>query len=143
IGQERAKGQGHPMITFTPRENALRPQSHTRFSADDVRRTAYEGLMLTTPAGVTYSGYGVANWDISVEPKTEDKLNAGLPFWHKALFMPGAKQMGEMANLMTSFAFWLLRPDPKVIVAASHDGSFHRRYSAACTSATNMAMVYM
>jgi hypothetical protein len=132
-----------PIIVITPQENALGAKKGTRVSADDVRQSAYRGLLAAHGAGITYSGYGVANWNTTVEPKVQDKLGAGLPFWHKALFMPAAKQMGHLAKLAGSVDFWELRPAPGLIVGPNGTNSGQGRVFAASTEAKDLLWVYV
>ena len=128
----------HPVLAFTPHENAVNPKNRTRVSADEVRQSAYCGLLMTPPAGVSYAGLGIENWDTTVESKKEDPFGAGLPLWQKALFMPGAKQLSQMAQLFSSVDFWRLRPNAAVLGTAAS--------STTCPAATptkDLEMVYV
>jgi len=139
-GHEKVR---HPLIAFTPEENAVDTQSGKRVSAEEVRRAAYRGLLLAHAAGISYAGQGVANWDTTVEPKTADKLGAGLPLWHKAMFMPAAKQMGHLAKLVDGVCFWQLRPEPKVLAGQTGAASASGQVFAASTPAKDLALVYV
>ncbi len=133
LAEEWKKQPARAVIPFTPYENGFIPQSHRRFSSDDVRHAAYWSLLLTPPAGISYGGQGVANWDTTVGPKDEQTKAADLPMWRKALFMPAAKQMSSLAGLMTSIDFWKLRPAPKTVAAQPGEQS-PRRFIAAANS---------
>ena len=135
LAAEWKKEPARPVIPFAPYENGLIAQSGKRFSSDDVRHAAYWSLLLAPPAGVSYGGQGVANWDTSVGPKDEQTKAADLPMWRKALFMPAAKQMSSLAKLMTSIDFWRLRPDPKAVAAQPGEQSPRRFIAAAGTEA--------
>jgi len=135
--------EAHPIIVFTPHENALEIKMKTRVSADEVRHSAYCGLMMAPPAGVSYAGLSVERWDTTVEPKKDDAFGAGLPVWHKALFMPGAKQLGQMSKLLGSFDFWRLRPEPAVLAAPGNDSNSPQQAYAQATPAKDLSMVYV
>ena len=133
-----------PLIPFAPYENAVAAPSGKRFSADDVRRAIYWSLLMTPPAGgVSYGAQGVANWDTTVEPAGKHKKAADLPMWHKALFMPAAKQMSPLAKFMNSVDFWKLQPQPKAIATQPGDLSPRRFIAAASTDANDLAIVYV
>ena len=132
----------HPVIFFTPHENAVDPKVRARVRADQVRHSAYCGLLMAPPAGVSYAGLAVENWDTTVEPKKEDAFGAGLPLWHKALFMPGAKQLGQMANLFGSIPFWQLRPAPGLLASPPGDNTGAATPCAAASPAKDLALVY-
>jgi len=131
------------LIPFLPRENGLAAQSQKRFSAEDVRRAAYDSLLMTGPAGVSYAGQGVVNWDTTTGAKDDKTPGASLPFWHKAMFMPGAKQMGQLARLMGPVDFWRLRPKAQLVASQPGQGSPRRLIVAAGTEGRELAFVYV
>jgi hypothetical protein len=133
----------HLLIAFTPSENALGLQSKKRFGAADVRRAAYWGELMAAAAGVSYSGQGVQNWDTTTEQTKENTPGAKLPMWHKALFLPGAKQMGHLVKLMNSVEFWRLQPQPKTLAAQPGDASPGREVVAAGTTGKELGLVYV
>jgi hypothetical protein len=132
-----------PFITFTPVENGITPQSSRRFAPEDVRRSAYWGLLMASPAGVSYAGEGVADWNSAVEPKTNKNKGADLPAWHKALFMPGAKQMSYLAKFIETIDYWRLRPLPDFVATQPGNLAPSRYVSAAGTDTKNLAVVYV
>jgi len=135
--------QTHPIVALTPHENAFQPKTRTRVTAQDVRGSAYCGVLPTPPAGVSYAGSAVENWDTTVEPKQEDIWGAGLPVWHKALFMPGAKQVGYLAGLLNSVDFWRLRPDAGILVSQPGTGSGGPEICPAATETKDLSLVYV
>lgn len=130
------------LIVMTPQENALGSTAGKRVNAEDVRQSAYRGLLAGHAAGITYAGHGVANWITTIDPKTEDKLGAGLPFWHKALFMPGAKQLGSLAALLDGINYWQLRPAPQLLAGTADAATSTGKAVAAETPAKDFALVY-
>jgi len=130
-----------PLICFTPCENGVAPQSSKRFSSDEVRQAAYGGLFSNVPAGISYEAQGVVDWDES--HPTKGKAFEQLPGWHKALFMPAAKQMAHLGKFIDSIDFWRLRPEPKFIAAAPADGSPSRHAAALATEPNEIALVYV
>jgi hypothetical protein len=142
LAAEWKKEPARPLIPFTPYENGVIGQTGKRFSSDDVRHAAYWSLLLAPPAGVSYGGQGVANWDTNVGPKDEQTKAADLPMWRKALFMPAAKQMSALAWIMTSIDFWRLRPEPKAVAAQPGEQSPRRFIAAAGTEARDLSIVY-
>ncbi|HWH69277.1 MAG TPA: DUF4038 domain-containing protein, partial [Candidatus Sulfotelmatobacter sp.] len=141
--KEWARQPARPLIPFTPYENGLGAQSKKRFSANDVRHAAYWSLLLAPPAGLSYGGQGVVNWDATTEPKTNKAPGARLPLWHKALFMPAAKQMGILASFMNSLPYWRLRPEPKAVATQPGEQAPRRHIVVASTETKDLALVYV
>jgi hypothetical protein len=108
-----------PIIIFAPTENGLEPHADSRLGAEQLRRIIYENLLNYLAAGVSYAGHGIADWNIEIAPTSAADAGRALPAWEKALFMPGAKQMRPLANLMTSTEFWRLRPQPNALAPGS------------------------
>ncbi len=141
--KEWKKEPARPLISFTPCENALAGRSGKRFSTTDVRRAAYWSLLMVPPAGVSYSGQGRANWDLSVGPNVEQTGSADPAMWRKGLFMPAAKQMTYLAKLMNSIDFWALHPEQKIVATQPGDLSPQRFIAAAGNEANTLALVYV
>ncbi len=129
-----------PIVLFAPCENGPKDLSQQRFKADDVRHSVYQSLFLRSAAGVTYSARGVADWDTSVDPNATAGPGVGMPLWERALFMPGAKQMRALADLMSSIEFWRLRPRPEALANRSANRD---RVVAASISAKDLTLVYL
>jgi hypothetical protein len=140
---EWSKEPARPLLWFTPDENGTAPRSEKRFSAADIRHSAYWGLLMAPPAGVSYAGLGVLNWDLSRDAKQPKSKTSDLPMWHKAMFMPGAKQMGQMGKLMKSVKFWGLRPEPKLLAVQPGEQSPQNYIAAATSEAGNLTLVYL
>lgn len=132
-----------PLIAFAPYENGMVAQSKQRFSSDDVRRALYWSLLLAPPAGVSYGGQGVVNWDTSVGPKEAQNKASELPMWRKALYMPAAKQMSYLAKFMNSIDFWKVQPEPKIVASQPGQESPRRFVAAAGTEANDLAIIYV
>ncbi len=140
---EWKKEPTRPLIPFAPYENGLVAPSGKRFSSDDVRHAVCWSLLLTPPAGVSYGGQGVVDWDTSVGPKDERTGAADLPMWRKALFMPAAKQMSHLARFIGSIDFWRLRPDQKAIASQPGEQSPRRFIVAAGSDTSDLTIVYV
>jgi len=80
-------------------------------------------------------------WDRSLPP-IQGK-DAAFPAWKKALFMPAAKQIGRLGELMGSLDFWRLQPQPGVLVAPPAAALPPRQTAAAATLARDRALVYV
>jgi hypothetical protein len=132
-----------PILQMTPYENALIGQSHKRFTSDEVRHDAYWTELMAPVAGLTYGGQGVVNWDPTTEPTTDKSPGASLPLWHKALFMPAAKQMGALARVMNAIDFRQLRPDRKAVTSQPGDASPNRQIVAATKERRNLTIAYV
>ena len=142
LAAEWKKEPSRPLIPVLPYEYGVIAQTGKRFSSDDVRHAAYWSLLLAPPAGVSYGGQGVVNWNANVGPKDEQTKAADLPTWHKALFMPAAKQMSSLASFMTSIDFWRVRPEPKAVATQPGEQSPRRFIAAAGTEAKDFSIVY-
>jgi hypothetical protein len=136
------KQPARPLIPFAPSENGVAP-SQKRFTSGDTRRAVYWGLLASPPAGVSYGGQGVVNWDETVQDQGDKTPGADLPVWHKAMFMPAAKQLGYLAKFAGSNDFWRLRPQPAYLAAQPGDSAPGRYIAAAGTEAKDLSMVYV
>ena len=133
--KEWSNTPARPIIPFLPCENGLSARSQQRFSSEEVRKAAYWSLLLSPPAGLSYAGQGVVEWDRSL-PEQKSKVKGGnLPLWTRAMFMPAAKEMTQMAGLVGGIDFWRLRPDPKAL-PAQPAGSSPRKFIAAAATET-------
>jgi hypothetical protein len=103
----------------------------------------YENLLAQTPAGVTYCGQGVADWDCATDAGNASDLGRDLPAWEKALFMPGAKQLRPLADLMRTIEFWRLRPQPKVLPIRSGSGATEQHAVALSTDFRDLILIYL
>jgi hypothetical protein len=80
--------------------------------AHAVRRAAYWSLLNAPTAGVSYGGHGVWGWDDGSGPPVAHP-SSGVPLpWQEALQMPGAQQMGMLAELFTNLDWQRLEPLP-------------------------------
>jgi hypothetical protein len=59
------------------------------------------------------------------------------------MYMPGAKQMAHLGNLMGSIEFWRLRPEPKCVATQPGSSAPHRYIAAAGTETKDLALVYV
>jgi hypothetical protein len=141
--KEWTKEPARPLIPFAPCENGLVARSGKRFTSAEVRRVVYWSLLLSPPAGVSYCGQGVVNWDSATQPKDPQSPASGLPLWQKALFMPAAKQMFDLAQFMSSIDFWRLRPEPKLVAAQPGDTVPSRYLAPAATESNDLAILYV
>jgi hypothetical protein len=133
----------HPLLIRLPTENSPIVGSGQRVSADDARHAAYSSLLLWPPAGLIYSGQGVTDWDMSVQPQTNHAKGGNLPLWRKAIFMPCAKEMVTLAGFINSVEFWRLRPQTGFVASQPGGLSLRRYMPAAGTDAKDFAAVYV
>ena len=117
LTQDWEKEPRHPLINLEPPyEGHLAYQSRQPLSADLVRRTLYWSLLNAPTAGVSYGGHGVWGWDDGTKPPT-DHPGTGTPLpWQKALLLPGAQQMTNLAAFFNMIQFHQLRPLPGAVV---------------------------
>ncbi|MGO8675729.1 MAG: DUF4038 domain-containing protein [Limisphaerales bacterium] len=131
-----------PIIPFLPCENGLRPGSQQRYTSEEVRKAAYWSLLLSPPAGLSYAGQGVVEWSTSL-PEQKSKVRGGnLPLWRRAMFMPAAKDMTQIASFMGGLDFWRLRPEPGFLAAQPGSSSPGKSIAAEATEAKDLALVY-
>lgn len=142
-GQGNADRAPLPVVLFMARENGFVANSQTRVQSDQVRHAAYEGLFRRRPAGITYAAEGVADWDRTADNTPAAGLGAGMPLWEKSLFLPGAKQMRYLANLVNSIDFWRLRPEPDALPGPSHVPAAERAVAAVSRSPKDLTLVYL
>lgn len=101
-----------PVIPFLPEENSLTAGDNQRIGDDLVRNAACWTLLGGRPSGVCYAAYGVSDWRTTEAGQPE--LD-GLPLWRKALFLPGAKQVSNVAKELGKLPFWTLNSDRKIL----------------------------
>ena len=94
-----------------------------RISADEVRRAAWRSVFAAPFAGVTYTAYGVADWNAAPGPQAPADPANGLPFWEKALFLPGAKQVALMGTVLATNDFAGLRPARDALAGSAASAS--------------------
>ena len=133
FAEEWTKEPIRPLIAFAPPENGISAQNQKRYSSDDTRHALYLGLLMSPRAGISYGGAGVANWELG--DRSED-----LPLWHKALFMPEARQIKYLAKLMASPDFWLLHPEPSFVPAGPT--GLRANIAAGGTEAKDFSLIY-
>ncbi len=144
LAREWSQTPARPVISCLPVENSLRPGAQTRFTADEVRRAAYWSVLQTVPAGVAYSAEGIRNWDQTALTKKKDRAQGEyLPFWQRALFLPGGKQVARMADLVSSLPFWRLHPEPVMGAAPAQADSPLQHIASVSTTARDLALVYV
>jgi hypothetical protein len=140
--KEWSNTPSRPIIPFLPCENGLRPRSKQRFSAEEVRKAAYWSLLLSPPAGLSYAAQGVVEWDQSL-PRQQPTVRGGnLPLWRRAMYMPAAKQMTQLAGFLGGIDFWRLRPEAKTLPAQPGSASPRRFIAAAATETKDLTLVY-
>jgi len=100
------------VIPFLPEENSLAVGGDNRVSDELVRNAACWTLLGGRPSGVCYAGFGISEWRAMEEGKPQED---GFPFWRKALFLPGAKQVSKLAEELGNLPFWTLSSDAKVL----------------------------
>ena len=132
-----------PLIPFAPYENGIVAKTNKRFSSDDARHAIYWSLLQNPPAGISYGGEGVQNWDETLDLEGNDRRATELPGWHKALFMPAAKQMRYVAKLMASLDFRRLQPQPDFIAPEPGGSAARRNIAAVGTEARDLSVVYV
>jgi Protein of unknown function (DUF4038)/Domain of unknown function (DUF5060)/Putative collagen-binding domain of a collagenase len=141
FANEWKKEPTRPLIPMAPYENALSRDSKKRFTSDDVRRVIYSNLLLTPPAGISYGAEGVIDWDKTLDQPPKRKM--ALPLWHRALFMPAAKQLANLSKFVNSIDFWQLRPQPGFVAVQPGTMSPDRFIAAAGTEAKDFSLVYV
>jgi hypothetical protein len=141
FANEWKKEPTRPVIPSAPYENALARDSKKRFTSDAVRRAIYSSLLLSPPAGVSYGAQGVIDWDKTLDQPPKRK--AALPLWHRALFMPAAKQIGHLSKFVSGIDFWRLRPQPGFVSVQPGMLSPERFIASAGTEAKDCSLVYV
>lgn len=124
--REWNKSPAKPVINvLPPLENGLAAQGQQRVTADDARQLAWWSLLVVPTAGTSYGAEDVANWNTARQDKR--------PTWQLSLFLPGAKQMGQIADFFQSTDWSSLRP-ASATVAVQPGNISPRNYIAAAES---------
>ena len=136
LGRESLTQPARPLINvLPPMENGVAAQSHERIAANDVRRIAWWSLLLTPLAGVSYGAQDVATWN----PAKQDKF----PTWRISLFLPGAKQMSQLGELMNTADWWQLHPAPRSVTTQPGRNSPRRYIAASESAAKDLSITYV
>lgn len=131
-----------PIILFGPQENGLAGNSQKRFGPGQVRRSFYQNMLAVSCAGIVYAAYGVTDWDTSNE--LGSGAGANMPFWERALFMPGAKQIRPLATLMSSIEYWRLTPHPEAVPTQRTQSLPNKGHVVAASTGTkDLTLVYV
>lgn len=118
-----------------PMENGMAVRSAQRVNADDCRHVAWWSLLMVPPAGVSYGAQDVANWSTKVQEK--------LPTWQLSLFLPGAKQMGHIADFFGLIDFTELRPAWRSVAVQPGHISPQRYMAASETESKDLSLTYV
>jgi hypothetical protein len=126
-----------------PYENHIAYQSKKPIMPEITRRAMYWTLLNNPTAGITYGGHGVWGWDDGTKPPT-DHPSTGTPMpWRKALTMPGAEQIKNLADFFTSIDFARLRPTPVFVVNQPGTATPAHYLAAARTDRKDIMIVYI
>ena len=118
-----------------PLENGLAVRRQQRINADDCRHVAWWSLLVVPTAGTSYGAQDVANWNT----KPQDKL----PTWQLSLFLPGAKQMGNVAGFFASIDYDGLLPEWHAVAVQPGHISPGRYTAAAETESKDLELTYV
>ena len=136
LRREWTKDPVRPLINvLPPLENGIAAQGQERIMADDVRRMAWWSLLLTPPVGVSYGAQDVATWNVLKQ--------SNLPTWQLSLFLPGAKQMSQIAEFFTSTDYQALHPAPRSVASQPGRSAPSRYIATAETDAKNLSVTYI
>lgn len=125
-----------PFINVAPpMENGLTTGNSRRINANDCRRLAWWSLLLVPTAGTSYGAQDVADWNT----KTQSRM----PTWQLSLFLPGAKQMGHIADFFATNNFQNLQPAPDSVAVQPGNISPRRYMAAAQTESKDLQMTYV
>lgn len=108
-----------PVINGEARYEAIEDRfwenkNHGTLDAHDVRVSAYWSI-LAGAAGYTYGSN--STWQMYERDKTPI-LNASMD-WNRAIELPGATQIGYLADFITSYPWHLLQNDQSLILSAN------------------------
>ncbi len=103
----------------------------------DVRAAAYRA-MFCGACGYTYGATGLWYPNKNVEHKVQ--WHWGNNAWYNAIDYPGAKQMTLMRNLLETFEWWLLAPDPKAV--DDEDYAVESNTPVVCRQGDDLFLVY-
>jgi hypothetical protein len=134
-----------PFINLEPPyEGHLGYQSGKPLSDYATRRAIYWSLLNAPTAGVTYGAHGVWSWHTAVgEPPTDHPWTGVAKTWREALSLPGSTQMGYLAQLFESIAWWKLEPDANLLAVQPGDDDPARYVSASRSKAGDLAVIYV
>jgi hypothetical protein len=144
VGREWTNEPARPLIPFLPCENSEQSNSVKRVTAEEMRVVALSSLLQVPPVGLSYCGQDIPNWNglYDALDYTAPGIPPSLQIWYKAMFMPGASQLGNLANLLKGVEFWKLRPNAAVVTNQPGMTSPRSFISAARTETKDHALVY-
>ncbi len=132
-----------PSISLeAPYENHVGAAGGKAMDDFTVRRAHYWSLLNAPVAGVGYGGHGVWGWDDGTRPPV-DHPTTGTPLpWREALFMPGARQMTQLAKFFSEIPFHRLAPKTDLLTRQPGIKDVKSWISAAGTEANDLAIAY-
>jgi hypothetical protein len=143
LAAEWQKEPARPLLNVeSGRENMLTPDQ-TRVTAEDVGRALWRSLLLAPPAGAGYSADAVATWNKTLARPKEGRPDEILPMWHKSLYLPGARQIATIAQVLNAVEYWRLRPAPHVIASLPDAQLPGPPIAFASTEANDLSLVYV
>jgi len=133
-----------PYINLEPAyEGHLSGQTKKPFTALDVRQACYWSLLCAPVAGLTYGGHGIWSWQ-EVDGLPFDHPYTGMAkAWQQAKDLPGAADVGRMADLFTSLNWPALRPHPTLLKAQPGATDPTRFVAAARSESGDLALLYL
>ena len=105
-------------------------------TADFARRVMWWSLLITTPAGVSYSAKDVADWATT-------KVHAAEQPWRQALALPGAGAIAPMAAFFDPMEFWRLKPLAGAVIGQTGGPSLRGFMAASGIAGGNRIVVYV
>ncbi len=135
LSVEWQKSPPRPILNLTP-------TAETSPDGDDARRLLWWNALLTPTAGASYAALPVMNWitNATTNPNMRPK---DLPQWREALFLPGARSVAAVAEVLGPMEFWRLRPAPQVVSNQPGRESPRRHVAAAQTETRDLTLVYV
>lgn len=144
VGKEWQREPAKPYLNLEPPYEAhLFSATKKPFTAHDVRRAAYWSLLVAPAAGLTYGGHGIWSWQ-EVEGLPFDHPYTGVAKpWQQAKDLPGAADMGRMANFFRSIDWTRLRPDPGLLAEQPGTADPAKFVAAARSEAGDLTVFYL
>jgi Protein of unknown function (DUF4038)/Domain of unknown function (DUF5060)/Putative collagen-binding domain of a collagenase len=134
-----------PFINIEPPyEGHLGYHSRKPHSDYATRRAIYWSLLNAPTAGVTYGVHGVWSWHTAVgQPPTDHPDTGVAKTWRESLPFPGSTQMKYLEGFFTSFPWWELRPDDKLLSGQPGGDDPALYVSAARSEKGDLAVLYL
>lgn len=104
-----------PMLNLFPGREAGSATDGHRITSAEALEVLARSLFVAPPAGLSYWSRAVSDWDQRVDTNTLAITGQKMTEWQKSLYLPGAKRLKAVHELLEEHSFETLSPSPELL----------------------------